>query len=117
MIIPIWVLLVCAVVGAALTVLGFRAVQADRRAATKLEQMVEHERRLSASLELVVATRTSELEDAQRALQRMWWLGQQITLELNPQRVLQRFLEAVTDMAHADGAVIGLLGDEGSVHI
>jgi len=113
----VWALLVCAAVGAVLTVLGFRAVQADRRAATALEQTVEHERRLTASLELLVATRTSELEDAQRVLQRMWWLGQQITLELNPQRVLQRFLEAVMDIAHADGAVIGLLGDEGIVHV
>ncbi|HEY7395827.1 MAG TPA: PAS domain S-box protein, partial [Gemmatimonadaceae bacterium] len=113
----VWALLVCAAVGIALTVLGFRAVLADHRAATALEQTVEHERRLTASLELLVATRTSQLEDAQRVLQRMWWLGQQITLELNPQRVLQRFLEAVMDMAHADGAVIGLLGDEGSVHV
>jgi PAS domain S-box-containing protein len=113
----IWALLVCAAAGAALTVMGFRAVQADHRSATVLEQTVEHERRLTATLEAVVASRTSELEDAQRVLQRMWWLGQQITLELNPQRVLHRFLEAVMDMAQADGAVLGLLGDEGSVHV
>src|SRR5262245_5040190 len=113
----IWALAVCAAAVAALTVMGFRAVLADHRAATALEQTVEHERRLTATLEHVVASRTSELEDAQRVLQRMWWLGQQITLELNPQRVLHRFLEAVMDMAQADGAVIGLLGDESSVHV
>jgi PAS domain S-box-containing protein len=58
-----------------------------------------------------------DLEDAQRVLQRMWWLGQQITLELNPQRVLDRFLEAVMDMAQGDGATVGLIDSSGQIRL
>lgn len=113
----IWWLLVCAVVGFVLTVIGLRALEADARAARALAERVTEERKVSAALEQAVAARTSELDDAQRVLQRMWWLGQQITLELNPRRVLDRFLEAVVDIAQADGAVIGLLGDDGNVRV
>jgi len=111
------VLFVCAVLGAVLTVVGIRTFEADARAARELEQRVAEEQKVSAALEQAVAMRTSELEDAQRVLQRMWWLGQQITLELNPRRVLDRFLEAVVDIAQADGAVIGLLGDDGNIRV
>ncbi|NUP56421.1 MAG: response regulator [Gemmatimonadaceae bacterium] len=55
--------------------------------------------------------------DAQRVLHRMWWLGQQITLELNPRRVLDRFLEAAADVAQADGAALGLLGNDGMIEV
>jgi two-component system, NtrC family, sensor kinase len=55
--------------------------------------------------------------DAERVLQRMWWLGQQITLELNPRRVVDRFLEAAGDVAEADGAALGLVTSDGMVEI
>ena len=42
----------------------------------------------------------------------MWALGQQIALELNPSKVLQRFIEALVDVLRADGAAIGLVTDE-----
>jgi two-component system NtrC family sensor kinase len=113
----IWWLFVCAIVGIALTAVGTRALEADARRARELSRRVAEERRLTATLEQAVAARTTELEDAQRVLQRMWWLGQQITLELNPQRVLDRFLEAVVDIAQADGAVIGLLSDDGRIRV
>src|SRR5262249_55338784 len=76
---------------------------------------VAQEREMTASLEHAVQKRTSELDDAQRVLQRMWWLGQQITLELDSQRVIDRFLEAVVDIAHADSSVIGLLQEDGQI--
>src|SRR6185503_12377126 len=110
----LWLVLPVAVV---LALFGIAAYRVNRRAAVALERTVAEERELTASLEQAVASRTSELENAQRVLQRMWWLGQQITLELNPQRVLDRFLEAVVDIAQADGAVIGLLGDDGKVRV
>jgi two-component system, NtrC family, sensor kinase len=47
----------------------------------------------------------------------MWWLGQQITLELQPQRVLERFLEAVVDITCSDGGAMGLLRDDGKIRI
>lgn len=75
------------------------------------------ERALTATLEQAVESRSSELEDAQRVLQRMWSLGQQITLELNPQRVLDRFLEAVMDIAQGDGATLGLIDDHGQIRL
>ena len=56
-------------------------------------------------------------DDAERVLQRMWWLGQQITLELNPRRVVDRFLEAAGDVAQADGAALGLLAGDGMIEI
>ena len=59
----------------------------------------------------------SELEEAQRVLQRMWWLGQQITLELNPKRVLERFLEAVSTSRGRTAAAVGLIGEDGNLHV
>jgi hypothetical protein len=44
------------------------------------------------------------------------WFGQQITLELNPRRVLERFLEAVADIAQADGGVVGMVGENDDIH-
>src|SRR5439155_20332142 len=75
------------------------------------------EQAVKATLEQRVAERTLELDDAQRVLQRMWWLGQQITLELDPRRVLDRFLEAAADVAQADGAALGLLADDGTIEL
>ncbi len=69
------------------------------------------------ALEERVLQRTRELDDAQRVLHRMWWLGQQITLELNPRRVLDRFLEAAADVAQADGAALGLLASDGMIEV
>ena len=113
----IWALFACAVVGMVLSVIGIRTLDANARAARELAQQVAEEQKRRAALEKAVATRTAELEDAQRVLQRMWWLGQQITLELNPQRVLDRFLEAAVDIAQVDGALIGLLGDDGNIRV
>src|SRR5262249_31937824 len=38
--------------------------------------------------------------------------GQHVALELNPTRVLERFLEAVMDVAHAEGGTVALVIDE-----
>jgi two-component system NtrC family sensor kinase len=75
------------------------------------------EQAMKESLEQRVVQRTLELDDAQRVLHRMWWLGQQITLELNPRHVLDRFLEAAADVAQADGAALGLLASDGMIEI
>ncbi|HEX4684697.1 MAG TPA: ATP-binding protein [Gemmatimonadaceae bacterium] len=110
-------LFIVAICAGVLTIAGWILLAADHRAALRLSDSVREERRLTASLEEAVASRTSQLEDAQRVLQRMWWLGQQITLELNPQRVLERFLEAVVDIAQAEGGVVGMIGDDGKLHV
>ena len=70
------------------------------------------ERALSQALETRVAERTAALADAQRVLQRMWVLGQHVTQELQPARVVQRFMEAVVDVARVDAAALGLVADE-----
>ena len=93
------------------------SLAAQERAADALEQRVVDERTFAATLEARVALRTAELEDTQWVLQRMWRLGQQISLELDPSRVLERFVDAVSDIAQADGAAIGLLGEEGTVRV
>jgi two-component system NtrC family sensor kinase len=93
------------------------ALVAQERAAEQLERSMVDERTFSSTLETRVAVRTAELEDAQRVLQRMWRLGQQISLELNPNRVLERFVDAASDIAQADGAAIGLLGEDGMVRV
>lgn len=90
---------------------------AERRAAEALESSVVAERTFATTLEASVAVRTAELEDAQRVLQRMWRLGQQISLELDPTRVLERFLDAASDIAQADGAAIGLMGEDATVRV
>src|SRR5438477_7562489 len=38
-------------------------------------------------------------------------------LELNPQRVLERFLASVMDIARADGAIVALRADEGHARV
>ncbi|CAN5898050.1 response regulator [soil metagenome] len=106
-----------AALNALLAVYGSFALSAERLAAEALERRVSAEQRMKASLEERVVQRTLELEDAQRVLHRMWWLGQQITLELDPRRVLDRFLEAAADVAQADGAALGLLLDNGLVEM
>ncbi|HXT15287.1 MAG TPA: ATP-binding protein [Gemmatimonadaceae bacterium] len=104
-------------VAGVLTLAGWVVLANDHRAALKMAESMREERQLTATLEQAVVSRTSELEDAQRVLQRMWWLGQQITLELNPQRVLERFLEAVADIAQAEGGIVGMISDDGKLHV
>ncbi|HEU4563160.1 MAG TPA: PAS domain S-box protein, partial [Gemmatimonadaceae bacterium] len=107
-------------VGAFGVLLALRAGHAllmQQRTATVLERTVEAERGLSLTLEHRVAERTSELAKAQRVLQRMWTLGQQIALELTPERVLDRFVEAVVDVVQADGASVALIMDGETVRI
>ncbi|CAN5538368.1 response regulator [soil metagenome] len=106
-----------AALNALLAVYGSYALSTERVAAEALERRVSAEQVMKATLEERVVQRTLELDDAQRVLHRMWWLGQQITLELDPRRVLDRFLEAAADVAQADGAALGLLVDDGLVDI
>jgi two-component system NtrC family sensor kinase len=89
----------------------------QHRATTVLERTVEEERVLSEMLEARVAARTAELAQAQRVLQRMWTLGQQVALELTPDRVLDRFVEAVVDVVRADGASVALAQDGDTLRI
>ena len=103
-----------ALVAAAAAVLVVRAawlLLLHQRAARALEGRVEEARMLSESLEQCVSERTAELGEAERVLHRMWALGQQVTGELQPERVLQRFVEAVVDVAQADGGTLALLAD------
>ena len=88
------------------------ALFTQHRTTVVLEHVAHAERELSGILEQRVALRTEELAEAHRVLQRMWALGQQIALELNPSKVLQRFIEASVDVMRADGAAIGLVTDE-----
>ncbi len=110
-------LFVVAALAGLITVVGWTVMRREQRASLALVRSMAEERELTATLEQAVLSRTAELEDAQRVLQRMWWLGQQITLELNPQRVLERFLEAVSDIAQAEGGIVGLIGDDGKIRI
>ncbi|MEP6492483.1 MAG: ATP-binding protein [bacterium] len=96
---------------------GWMVLRREQRSALEMARSMAEGRLLTATLEQAVVSRTIQLDDAQRVLQRMWWLGQQITLELNPQRVLERFLEAVADIAQADGGAVGMVGDDGKIHI
>jgi two-component system NtrC family sensor kinase len=98
-----------------LVLYGTYALAMERRVGEALQHQMSAEQAIKASLEQRVAERTLELDDAQRVLRRMWWLGQQITLELDPRRVLDRFLEAVADVAQADGAALGLIEDDGTI--
>lgn len=111
--------LIVSIIGAgwAVTLAGWWfAVRAEERTAS-LARNVAEERELTATLEHAVSNRTRELEDAQRVLKRMWQLGQHVALELEPQRVLQRFLETVTDIARADGAAVGLTTEDGKLRV
>ena len=106
-----------AALNALLALYGNFAMGAERRAAERLQHRMTEEQALKVTLEERVTQRTLELDDAQRVLHRMWWLGQQITLELNPRRVLDRFLEAAADVAQAAGAALGLLAPDGMIEI
>ncbi|HET7458433.1 MAG TPA: ATP-binding protein [Gemmatimonadaceae bacterium] len=90
---------------------------AQRRETAALASTVDAERELSAALEERVAARTAELAEAQRVLQRMWVLGQHIAVELKAARVLRHFVEALMDVARADGAAVGLVTEDGDLRI
>ena len=94
-----------------------RAFVRQRREARGPASDVEPGRDPPAAFGERVTERGTELAEAERVLQRMWVLGQQITLELHPSRVLQRFVEAVMDVARADGASVGLVNEEGAIRI
>jgi len=115
-----------ALFGVVLAIRAAIVLEAERKARRILAGNVIAERELSAKLERAVEARTAELAEAQRVLQRMWTLGQQISLELNPARVLERFIEAVVDIGSADGGALalmtgagplGLLAGEGTVRV
>lgn len=93
------------------------ALWLQRRETRRLTSSVTAERELSALLEQRVAARTAELADAQRVQQRMWELGQHVTFELHPARVLHHFMEAVLDVTRADGGAVGLIADKGQLRI
>jgi two-component system NtrC family sensor kinase len=99
--------------GVLLAVRAGHTLWSQHRAAAVLERAVAAERGLSVTLEHRVAAHSHELAKAQRVLQRMWTLGQEIALELNPERVLERFVEGVRDLLQADGASVSLLADGG----
>ncbi|HVA58865.1 MAG: ATP-binding protein [Gemmatimonadaceae bacterium] len=109
--------IIVATLNALLPLYAHAALVAQHRAAEALERSVVAERTFATTLEASVAMRTAELEDAQRVLQRMWRLGQQIALELDARRVLERFVDAASDVAQADGAAIGLIGEDGIVRL
>ena len=106
-----------ATLNALLPLYATTALVAQQETASTLERSVIQERALSAALEHRVSERTAELEEAQRVLQRMWTLGQQISLELDPTRVLERFIDAASDIAHADGVAVGLLASDGIIRV
>lgn len=96
------------VFGLLLAVRAGYALWTQQRTTRVLEHAAIAERAQSALLERRVAERTSELAEAHRVMQRMWALGQQIALELTPERVLQRFIEAAMDVLRVDGGAVGL---------
>lgn len=85
------------------------ALWAHRRTTLMLEHAAIAEREVTSLLEQRVSERTAELAEAHRVMQRMWTLGQQIALELTPERVLHRFIEAAMDVLRADGGAVGLV--------
>ena len=99
--------------GIALTLLVLQrvAVRAERRA-RDLEERVIAEQELSATLETFVSQRTVALTEAQRVLHRMWELGHEINAELQPRRVLQRFMDALMDIEKVDGVILHTLDDD-----
>ncbi|HEX6966768.1 MAG TPA: ATP-binding protein [Gemmatimonadaceae bacterium] len=100
--------------------LGVRAgyaLWAQQRTTVVLEHTVLAERELSVTLEHRVAERTRDVAEAQRVMQRMWTLGQQIALELQPERVLRCYMDAVIDVARADGGVVALVSDDTQLRI
>ncbi|HET7550864.1 MAG TPA: ATP-binding protein [Gemmatimonadaceae bacterium] len=94
------------------------ALWGQQRTTSVLEHAALAEREQSALLERHVAARTAELAEAHRVMQRMWTLGQQIALELTPERVLRRFIEAAMDVLRVEGGAVGLLdGDRVQIAI
>ena len=116
---PPGTMVLAALAAAALAMSAWSAALArsTHRNADALAANVAEQRMLSQTLEQQVAVHSEALDDAQRVLQRMWRLGQQIAGELNAQRVLDRFLEAVVDVAQADGGAVGLVSDDGRIRI
>jgi hypothetical protein len=47
----------------------------------------------------------------------MWKLEQQISSERDATRVLERFVDAAIDIAHADGAALGIVGPDGLIRV
>ncbi|HEX6809635.1 MAG TPA: ATP-binding protein [Gemmatimonadaceae bacterium] len=102
--------------GMALTAFGVllalragHALWTHRRTTMVLEHAALAEREIASLLEQRVDARTAELAEAHRVMQRMWTLGQQIALELTPERVLRRFIEAAMDVLRVDGGAVGLV--------
>ncbi len=100
-----------------LAVRSGRDILRARRRADSLTGDIVAERALSQSLETRVTERTAELADAQRVLQRMWVLGQHVTQELQSPLVVQRFMEAVMDVAQVDVAALALVADDRNLRI
>lgn len=94
-----------------------RVIRRGDERARALEEKVLLERELSTTLEHFVTDRTVALTEAQRVLQRMWDLGHEISAELHPARVLQRFMEAVMDIEQCDGVVLALAHESGTVRV
>ena len=100
--------------------LALRAVRELRRQQRHAADLVGHitaERLVTQSLEHRVADRTAELAEAQRVLQRMWVLGQEVTQERRPARVVQCFLEAVRDVARVEDTMLGLVADDRLIRV
>ncbi|MGH7647962.1 MAG: hypothetical protein ACREND_07570, partial [Gemmatimonadaceae bacterium] len=95
--------------GALLALRTGYALWTHRRTTLVLEHAAIAEREVASLLERRVTQRTAELAEAHRVMQRMWTLGQQIALELTPERVLHRFIEAAMDVLRADGGAVGLV--------
>jgi two-component system NtrC family sensor kinase len=103
--------------GVLLAVRAGQALWAQHRTTAVLEHTVLAERELSVTLEHLVADRTRDVAEAQRVLQRMWTLGQQVALELKPDRVLRSYMAAVVDVARADGGAVGLISGDTQIAI
>jgi two-component system NtrC family sensor kinase len=99
-----------------LLVLSRVAVRAEQRA-RDLEARVAEERQLNTTLETHVANRTVALTEAQRVLHRMWELGHEINAELQPRRVLQRFLGALMDIEKVEGAFLSIHDEDDTVRV
>jgi two-component system NtrC family sensor kinase len=108
---------VVAIFGLLLAVRTGYALWTGRRTTQALEHTVEAEREISVTLEHCVDARTRELAEAQRVLQRMWTLAQQIAIDLNPDRVLQRYIEAVVDVVRGDGGAVALIADDANLYV
>ncbi|HJR43202.1 MAG TPA: ATP-binding protein [Gemmatimonadaceae bacterium] len=109
--------MVIAIFGVLLAARAGQALWVQHRTTTTLASTVEAEREVSVTLEQRVGSRTRELADTQRVLQRMWTLAQQIAVELSADRVLSRFLEAAVDVVQADGGVVALVAEDRRLQI